>query len=133
MEKDFCFRCGTPLIFSEDTGKFHSSQCQKCGQGYSKEKGKSLIESRANSSFTLPLYSIIFEQKKVSNEIVNRNVSAILEYDKRYIKVLIQDIDEELNMPKQKLNNLLNLKGSEEITRDFLSRLSSEIKKRLRT
>ncbi len=132
MEKDFCFRCGTTLFFLQDSNNIFSSECKKCGQGYAKEKGKTLIESRKDSSFSISLYSIIFERKKVSDEKINQLASSYLEYDKRYIKVLIEDIDEELTNPKRKLTNFHNMLGTEEIARDYLKRLSIEIKNRLK-
>ena len=132
MEKDFCFKCGTILIFSEDSDKIYSSDCTKCGQGYAKQKGETLIESREDSSFTLPLYSIIFEKERVSDERITQIASTFLEqYDKRWVKIFIEDIDEEINNPKRKLVELLNLNGTEKIARDYLNRLSKEIKHRL--
>ena len=132
MEKDFCFKCGTTLIFFKDSNNTLSSKCEKCGQGYGKEKGKTLIESRRDSSFAIPLYSIIFEKEKVSNEKINQIASGYLKYDKRYIKVLIEDIDEELTNPKRKLTDFHDMHGTEEIARDYMSRLSEEIKNRLK-
>ncbi|MCB4800214.1 hypothetical protein [Neotamlana laminarinivorans] len=132
MEEDFCFRCGANLLFSLDSNNIFSSEYEKCGQGYAKEKGRTLIDSRKNSSFAIPLYSIIFEKGKVSNQKINQIASTYLEYDKRYIKVLIEDIDEELTNPKRKLTNFHNMIGTEEIARDYLKRLSIEIKNRLK-
>ncbi len=132
MERDFCFRCGTTLLFSKDSNNIFSSECEKCGQGYSKEKGKTLIESRNDSSLAIPLYSIIFEKQKVSDEKIKQIASSYLEYDKRYIKVFIGDIDEELNNPKRKLTDFHNMYGTEKIARDYLKRLSTEIKNRLK-
>jgi len=43
MERDFCFRCGTTLLFSKDSNNIFSSECEKCGQGYSKEKKAEMI------------------------------------------------------------------------------------------
>ncbi len=133
MENDFCFRCGTTLIFSEDSNNIYSSECEKCEQGYSKEMGKSLIESRGVSSFTIPLYSIIFEKEKISEERINQIASSYIEYDKRYIKSFTEDIDEEISNPKRKLIDLLNLEGTEEIARDYLNRLSNKIKDKLKS
>ncbi|WP_299277969.1 hypothetical protein [uncultured Psychroserpens sp.] len=133
MEEDFCFRCGTTLFFSQDSNTIFSGECEKCGQGYAKEKGKTLIESRKDSSFAILLYSIIFETENVSNEKINNISSAYLEYDKRYLKVLIEDIDDELTNPKRKLTNFHNLHGTEEIARDYLKRLSEEMKKQYTT
>ncbi|WP_422104032.1 hypothetical protein [Winogradskyella sp.] len=131
MEEDFCFKCGTKLLFSLDSNTILSSECKKCGQGYAKEKGKTLIDSRKDWSFAIPLYAIIFEKEKVSHQKINQMASGYLEYDKRYIKVLIEDIDEELINPKRKLTAFHDMLGTEEIARDYLKRLSMEIKNRL--
>ncbi|WP_428741129.1 hypothetical protein [Tenacibaculum sp.] len=132
MEKDFCFKCGTTLIFLKDSNNILSSECEKCGQGYGREKGKTLIESRRDSSLTIPLYSIIFENKKVSNERINQIASIFIDYDKRYLKVFLEDIDNELTNPKRKLTEFHNLYGTEEIARDYLNRLSEKIKNLLK-
>ncbi len=132
MEKDFCFRCGTTLIFLQDSNNTLSSECEKCGQGYGKERGKTLIESRKDSSISLPLYSIIFEREKVSNEKIRQVASRYIKYDKRYIKIFMEDIEDELTNPKRKLTGFHYLSGTEEIARDYLSRLLKEIKNLLK-
>ncbi|MFT0156236.1 hypothetical protein [Tenacibaculum ascidiaceicola] len=126
--EDFCWRCGTPLIFLLNSNNILSSECKKCGQGYGKLKGKSLIESRLDSSFSHPLYHIIFEKEKVSQEKVNRIALAFAQHDKRYLEIFIKDIEDELTTPKRKLSDFHNLYGTEEIARDYLCRLSKEIK-----
>ena len=128
MENDFCFKCGTKLFFLKDSNNILSSECEKCGQGYSKEKGKTLIESRRDSSLSIPLYFIIFEKKKLSNERINQIASVFINYDKRYLKVFLEDINNELTNPKWKLTDFHNLNGTEEIARDYLNRLSERIK-----
>lgn len=133
MEKDVCYRCGTNLIFSKDSNGFLYSKCEKCGYDYVKENDKPLIEGRKDSSFAFLLYPIIFETKKISKERIKQIATNILEYDINYIKILIEDIDEELIHPKRKLIDLLNLNGSEDIARDYLGRLSMEIKYQLKS
>lgn len=132
MEKDFCYKCGTTLFFFKGLNNILSSECKKCGQGYGKEKGKTLIENRRDSSFAIPLYSIIFEKEKVSNARIDQIASTYNEYDERYLEVFLEDIDNELTNPKRKLTDFHNLYGTEEIARDYLNRLSREIKNRLK-
>lgn len=132
MGEDFCFKCGTTLTFLKDSDNILSSKCKKCGQEYGKEKGKTLIESRRDSSLAIPLYFIIFEKEKVSNNRIDQIASTYIEYDKRYLKVFIEDIDKALANQKRKLTEFHNLHGTEEIARDYLIRLSREIKNRLK-
>ncbi|WP_196889410.1 hypothetical protein [Aureivirga sp. CE67] len=132
MDNDFCFKCGTKLFFLKNSNNILSSECEKCGQGYGKEKGKTLIESRGNSSLSIPLYFIIFENKKLSNERINQIASSFIDYDKRYLKVFLEDINNELTNPKRKLTEFHDSVGSEEIARDYLSRLSERIQNLLK-
>lgn len=132
MKTDFCFRCGTNLIFSESDTTHLSSECEKCGQGYAKEKGTALLDNRGNSSFTISLYGIIFEKEKIAKEQIRRIAEAYVdEYDKRWLTVFIEDVEEELKNPKLNFKKILNLQGTEEIARDYLNRLSKEIKTRM--
>ena len=132
MDNDFCIKCGTELFFLTDSNNILSSECENCGQGYGKEKDKTLIESRGDSSISIPLYFIIFENKKLSNERINQIASIFIDYDSRYLKVFIEDINNELSNSKHKLTEFHDLAGTEEIARDYLSRLSERIQNHLK-
>lgn len=129
MRKKFCFRCENELIITEKYDDITFYECTKCNRNYAKAKGKSLTD-RWGSAISIALYSIIFAKQKIAAEEIKKDAIEFYErYNKQELKVLIQDIDDEINKPKQKLVDILDLKGTEEIARDFLSQLSIEIKK----
>lgn len=132
MGNDFCFRCGGNLLIKEVLNDVVSCECENCQQGYVKEKGKSLLECRGLSSFSIPLYLIIFERNVVSNERVSEIALAIAHHNHiKWIGIVIEDIEEELKNPKLVLVEKLNLNVTEELVRNYLSRLLLELKKHL--
>lgn len=129
MKNDFCFRCGGNLLITERLNDIVSCVCEKCQQGYVKEKGKSLLECRGLSSFSIPLYFIILERNVISDERVSEIALALVHHNHRkWIEIVIEDIEEELKHPKIELIEILNLNGSEELARDYLSRLVQMLK-----
>jgi hypothetical protein len=131
MQKEYCFRCTNELITTNVFDDITFYECQQCERNYAKATGRSLTD-RWGSPISIPLYSIIFTTEIVEEEEVKELALTFQEnYSKKRIAIIIDDIDEEIKHPKQKIVDMLDLKGTEEIARDFLKRLSAEMKKLL--
>ncbi len=130
MPKEVCFRCNNDLVITDEHNTITFYKCDICKRGYAKSAGKSLTD-RWLSPISIVIYDIIYVKQKVSDKIVEGNAMRFLKrLDKEKMEALIEDIDDEINNPKQKLVDMLDLKGTtEEIARDYLRRLSIEIKK----
>ena len=131
MKNEICFRCNTSLIITDQSKAITFDKCDKCKRAYAKSVGKSLTD-RWLSPISIAMYYIIFATQKVPDKMIKETANEFLErFGTKKINILLEDIDEEINNPKQKLVDMLDLKGTEEIARDYLRRLSIEIKKKL--
>ena len=99
--------------------------CPKCQRHYTKESGQSLHD-RWLSPLSLALYPIIFNSNPESRV---KEIADLLKRDfsQKKLDILINDINDELNNPKQKLKEILNLKASEQDIREFLALLRDKI------
>jgi len=127
MHKETCLRCKGDLITTEKHKEITFYECQNCKRTYAKSIGKSLTD-RWSNPISIALYGIIFEKEIVSDEFIIHAVGSLSHLDEKQKNILIEEIEEELNHPKQQLIHMLNLKGTEEIARDYLSRLVEELK-----
>jgi len=129
MQKEHCFRCDNDLIMIENHDEITFYKCEKCNRNYAKSTGKSLTD-RWGSAISIPLYLIIFEKEKVAIQRIKQYAKGFYEDREKYdLKILIEEIDDEINHPKQQLIDIHDAYGTEEIARDFLHQLSIEIKK----
>ena len=121
--KEKCFRCGNTLVILEDLKEIIFYECQHCMRGYAK-KPKQNLTDRWLSPISLVLYEIIFETERISDLRIQRIAEDIKKrWNKERINLFIDDALEELKTPRQKLVDMLGLKGTEENTRDYLNRL----------
>ena len=128
MEKELCFRCSGNLAVTEEHEDITFYECKDCKRRYAKSLGKSLTDRWMNP-ISIALYAIIFDTEKVSHERIENMMKS---YDNKTLeqkKQLIEEIEEEIRNPKQKLVDMLDLKGTEEIARDYLYRFAIELKK----
>ena len=130
MQKEACFRCNGELIITNKSEDITFYQCNNCKRSFSQSEGKSITD-RWMSPISLALYPIIFKTKIVSDECIDRSIIAFSHFDKNQKKLMIEEIEEELANPKQKLVDILDLKGTEVIARDYLSRLAASLKSQL--
>jgi hypothetical protein len=125
---DYCLRCKniTLKILPDSTDQITFYSCPKCQRHYTKKLGQSLHD-RWLSPLSIALYPIIFNpnpqsQAKDIADLLNRDLSL------EKIKILLNEINNELIHPKQKLKEILDLKGSEQDIREYLTLLSKELK-----
>ena len=130
MAKEVCFRCNGDLVITDEYDTITFYKCDECKRAYAKSVGKSLTDKWLNP-ISIALYRIIFETEIVSDEFIAQSVISLAHLDVEQIKLMVEEIEEELNYPKQKLVDVLDLKGTEKIARDYLFRFSAELKRRL--
>ncbi len=127
IKSEYCLRCKNikleVLPDSTDVINFYS--CPKCLRHYAKEPGQLLCD-RWLSPLSLVLYPIIFDSNPQSRV---KEIADLLKRDfsQEKIEILINEINDELNNPKQKLKDILNFKASEQNIREFLILLRDNI------
>ncbi|WP_019668337.1 hypothetical protein [Eudoraea adriatica] len=124
---EICFRCNKPLYLTEKLEDISFYNCASCKRNYAKEPGKDLTD-RWMSPLSIVLYDIIYNKERISDETIEIVADRINTYETKQIEAIIDDINEELVNPKQKLIAILDLHGTEENARDYLKRLVKRLK-----
>ena len=140
MFKKYCLRCKTQELVklpeSDWLGSFYA--CPQCGRHYCKRLGKGLCD-RWLSPISFVLHEAIFYDAphKHIDEIAEKFVisfknATIPDNDinvNRNLSVIIEDIDEEIDSPTQKVKYILDLNcKSEKRIREFLAGVSIKLK-----
>ena len=101
--------------------------CPKCHRHYAKGKGESLHD-RWLSPLAIPLYGVIFEKDPV--QFAPRIAESIQgQQSSEFIEMLLIDIEEELQHPKQHVSELHDfVYPNEQQLRNFLAVLALELR-----
>lgn len=127
---EYCFRCNERLVLTEEHEEITFYYCEPCKRAYAKKLGKSLTD-RWLSPISIVLYGLIFETGKIPDEVIERILKRIEHLTTEQLKLIADDIEDELQTPKQRLVDMLDLHGTEEDTRDFLQRFVQRLKSEL--
>jgi hypothetical protein len=119
-----CLRCDNiALEASEAAPPMEFFQCPNCKRRYARAHGQELTE-RWTGPLSLVLYSVLFEQRpaeraaEVARHFLDRRSPSDL-------RLIVDDIREELARPKQKVHDILpGMPAPEAELREFLRRFA---------
>ena len=123
MNSEICIRCGNFL--DKQSSEFY--RCVNCKRDYTKTRNNIIVDKWL-SPISLVLYGIIFETSKIPDQTINFQIAQLEKFSKEEISIIINDIQEELDNPKQNVVEILDLNCGEENVRDYLQRLLVKIK-----
>ncbi|MFX1535138.1 MAG: hypothetical protein ACFFDI_13015 [Promethearchaeota archaeon] len=127
IQTEYCLRCKNIKlrILQESTDQITFYSCPNCHRHYAKKPGQSLHD-RWLSPISIVLYPIIFNLNPQTRA---KDIANLLKKQKsrEELKILINEIIDELTHPKQKLKKILDLKASEQDIREYLKLLSEEL------
>lgn len=122
----YCLRCDTKLnIDSSSSEEVCFYQCRQCNSHYRLHEDNSLVD-RWGMPISLVLYGVIFDQHPI-NKVKNIAEKFSLR-DDIDLAFLINNIEEELQNPTQKVSNILDFSYPDETAlRKYLKAFNKEL------
>ena len=128
---EHCYRCNLELIETTpaESGDILFYACEGCGASYAKKVGQQLHD-RWQMPITIPLYTLIHEQEPI--KAVDKTVNQLSRKKRSYVELMIQEINVELESPRQNLIEIHDYAyPNEQQFREFLRLVAIGLQDRL--
>lgn len=122
-----CFRCNSSelklFLEKEENSIF---ECQNCQRRYCR-KGSLALYDAWPCPIGIALYPVIFEENPTCKALQNAELF-MAEQSSTNLELIIEDIEQELSVPRQQVRNILDCVASEAELRNYLKHLSEHLK-----